>query len=137
MNSMSEEETLKALKSILKVLILSNADVIEKELTKIATTNERKKMWVLIDGKRMPKDLATQTGVTQMAVSYFLNACVVAEFVEYERGEPPRRILNYVPPDWINLVKFPSSEISEEKQNTSPDVTQITKKEGIRNESAG
>lgn len=137
MGSMSEEKTLQELKLILKVLILSNAEIIEKELSKIATTNERKKMWVLIDGKHMPKDLATQTGVTQMAVSNFLNALVTAEFIEYERGEPPRRILNYVPPDWINLVKFPASEVSEEKKSASQNVAQITKDEGNRNESTG
>lgn len=130
-------ETLRELRKISKILLLANAAVIENELSKIANSDARKKMWVLIDGKHMPKDLATQAGVTQMAVSNFLNACFTAEFIEYARGEPPRRILNYVPPDWINLVKFPSSEASEEKKSASQDVAQITKEEGNRNESTG
>ena len=111
-----QDATLKEFKSILKVLILANADAIEKELSKFATTNERKKIWVLIDGKRMPKDIAKEVGVTQMAVSKFLSAGVAVELIEYIKGEPPRRILNYVPPAWINLVRSPPAEDPEKKR---------------------
>lgn len=115
----NQDATLKELKSILKVLILANANAIKKELSKIATTNERKKIWVLIDGKRMPKDIAKETGVTQMAISYFLNAGAVAGLIEYIKGKPPRRIIDYVPAAWIDLVKLPPLEPNEEKPNTS------------------
>lgn len=124
MSNMKEQDpTLKELKAILKVLILANADFIEKELSKIATTNDRKKLWVLIDGKRMPRDIAKEAGVTPMAVSNFLNAGVVAELIEYVKGEPPRRILDYIPPAWINLVKLPPPEDLEENDVVSPDKT--------------
>jgi len=121
-----QDPTLRELKLISKVLILTNAGAIERELSKIATTNDRKKMWVLIDGKRMPKEIADQAGVTQMAVSYFVNAGVVAELIEYVKGKPPRRILNYVPPEWINLVTLPSSE-AEEKEVSSPEIVKNDK----------
>jgi len=106
----SAEATLRELKKISRIMILANAASVEKELSKIATTNERKKMWVLMDGKKMPKDLAKETGVTVMAVSNFLAAGVATELIEYNRGEPPRRILDYVPPSWIELVKLPAVE---------------------------
>ena len=106
---MSGEPALRELRKISRILILANASVIEKELSKIATTEERKKMWVLMDGKRMPKDIASESGVTPMAVSYFLSAGVAAGLIEYRRGESPRRILDYVPPAWIELVKLPIS----------------------------
>jgi len=122
-NMKEQDPTLKELKAILKVLILANADFIEKELSKIATTNDRKKLWVLIDGKRMPRDIAKEAGVTPMAVSNFLNAGVVAELIEYVKGEPPRRILDYIPPAWINLVKLPPPEDLEENDVVSPDKT--------------
>lgn len=129
MNNMTDQDaTLKELKSILKVLILANADAIEKELSKIATTNERKKIWVLIDGKRMPKDIAKEVGVTQMAVSHFLSAGVAVELIEYIKGEPPRRILDYVPPAWINLVKSPPAEDLDKKKIASPE-SKITGKQ--------
>lgn len=114
-------DSVRELRMILKVLILSNATVIEKELAKIATTNERKKMWVAINGKLMPKDIASQTDVTQMAVSNFLGACKTAGFIEYTKGEPPKRILDYVPPSWIDLAKLPIE--AEEKAENQPDAT--------------
>lgn len=115
MNGSSNEgnATLRELRKISKILILTNASVIEKELSKIANSDTRKKMWILTDGKRMSADIAKEAGVTAMAVSYFLNAGVVAELIEYERGEPPRRILDFVPPSWLDLIKLPTTE--EEK----------------------
>lgn len=132
-NNMTEQDpTLRELKAILKVLILANADAIEKELSKIVTTNERKKIWILIDGKRKPKDIAKESGVTQMAISYFLNAGVVAGLIEYVKGEPPRRMLDYIPPAWINLVKLPPPEGLEEN-----DVVSLDKTKSVEGESNG
>ncbi len=112
--STENDESLKQLKAILKVLILSNGPAIEKELAKIATTSDRKKMWMAITGKLMPKEIASQADVTQMAVSNFLAACKTAGLVEYTKGEPPKRLIDYVPPGWLELSK-PLSDVTEEK----------------------
>jgi hypothetical protein len=127
---MSNEASLRELRKISRILILANAASVEKELSKIATTNERKKMWVLMDGKTMPKDLAKGTGVTIMAVSNFLTAGVAVELVEYNRGEPPRRILDYVPPNWIELVKLPAVEEAEAVHQPRLDTVTESTKEG-------
>lgn len=119
---MSTDAMLRELRKISKILILTNAREVEKELSKIASTNDRKKMWVLIDGLRMPADIAKDVGVTAMAVSYFLNAGVAAEIIEYTRGEPPRRILDYVPATWIELMKLPISVEVEERGQTKLDL---------------
>lgn len=128
------DTTLRELRKISKILILANASVIEKELSKIATSNARKKMWVLIDGKRMAKDIAKEIGVTQMAVSYFLSAAVAAELIEYAPREPPSKILDYVPPSWLELVKLPPVEEEEkaEREQIKPEQTMldVSTKEG-------
>ena len=111
---MSTDAMLRELRKISKILILTNAEAVEKELSKIASTNDRKKMWVLMDGKRMPAEIAKEVGVTAMAVSYFLNTGVTAELIEYQRGEPPRRALDYVPPTWVELLKIPVPKEAEE-----------------------
>lgn len=128
---MSTDAMLRELRKMSKILILTNAAAVEKELSKIASTNDRKKMWVLMDGKRMPTDIAKEAGVTPMAVSYFLNAGVATELVEYKRGEPPRRILDYVPPAWIELVKLPVSEEAEETAQVKLDTAIEGQKEKI------
>lgn len=130
MSEQNKEErlTLRELRKISKILVLANAPIIEKELSKIANSDARKKMWVLIDGKRMPKDLAKEAGVTQMAVSYFLNAAAAAEFIEYTQREPPRKILDYVPPTWIDLV-IKEQQVSKEEEK-EPNVAPQTEKAG-------
>jgi len=100
----SDEDMLRELRRISKILLFSNSKIVELEIAKVATTDERKRMWVLMDGDRMPKDIAEATGVTQMAVSNFLNEALTAELIEYQRGNPPKRLLNYVPPVWIGLL---------------------------------
>lgn len=104
------DELLREIRNMSRVLLLSNAKVIETELAKIATTNERKKMWVLMDGTRKPKDIAALVKVTPMAVSYFLSAGVAAKLVEYYPGEAPQRAVDYVPPAWVELTKLPGAE---------------------------
>jgi hypothetical protein len=117
--STENSESLKQLKAILKVLVMSNGPAIEKELAKIATTNDRKKMWMAITGTLMPKEIASQANVTQMAVSNFLAACKTAGLVEYNKGEPPKRLVDYVPPSWLELIRS-SSEPTDEKKS-APD----------------
>ena len=126
---MSTDAALREFRKMSKILTLAYAGVIEKELSKIATTPERKKMWVLMDGKRMPGNIANEAGVTAMAVSTFLSACVAAELVEYKKGEPPRRVLDYVPPSWIELIKFLVSAEVESIQQVKLDTTVDVQKE--------
>jgi hypothetical protein len=112
---LSAEASLKELKKISKILLLANAAVIETELSKIATTTDRKKIWVLMDGNRMPADIAQEAKVTAMTVSNFVNAGKAAELIEYKKGEPPKRILDYVPPSWIELMKTVVIEETKEE----------------------
>ncbi len=116
-------EMLRELRKISKLLLLTNAKIIEEELSKIATTDDRKKMWVSINGSRMPKDIANEVKVTQMAVSNFLNAGEAAGLIEYKRGEPPWRLLDYVPPNWIELLTPTQVKEAESAQSEKPQVT--------------
>ena len=98
-----DDELLRELKKISKILLLSNAPLIEKELEKIASTSDRKKMWLLIDGIRTSKDIANQTGVSVRAVQYFLSAVQSTEFIGYSKTSVPFKMLDYVPPSWLEL----------------------------------
>lgn len=111
-----ENAILQELKKISKILVLVNAHTIESELSKIATTDTRKKIWVLIDGKRMPQEIADIIGVSKRAVLYFLEDAAAAGFIEYNPREPPKRILDYVPPSWISLVTEKREEEKEENE---------------------
>jgi hypothetical protein len=111
--SLSSEyvSTVRELKKISKILALANAPLLKKELSKIANSPVRKKIWVLIDGKRIPIEIAKEVGVNPSTVSRFLESAVAADLVDYpHRGAVPYRILDYVPPSWASLVMGESSE---------------------------
>jgi hypothetical protein len=108
------EAALRELRTISKILLLSNSQAVKKEIEKICTSDGRKKMWVLINGSRMPAAIATDAKVTPAAVSYFLTAGVETGLIEYNRGEPPRRLLEYVPPEWIESIQ--GKELAQEGQ---------------------
>jgi len=108
------ELILEELRKISKLLTLIHGDTIERELGKIANTEKRKVMWVLIDGHRMSRDIARIVKVTERAVNKFLREMAMAGFVENPRRKPPKRIIDYVPPSWIELAeKFEEGEKDE------------------------
>lgn len=107
-----ENQTLKELKTITKILLLTNAEKLETELGRIATTDNRKKIWVLIDGKTSPEDISKQIDSSISTVRNFLTALERAGLIENPYGEPPAKLIDYVPPKWIELLK-PSEERKE------------------------
>lgn len=111
-----DEEILKELKKISKIITISNGSVIEKELSKFATTDKRKQIWTLIDGKRNSDQIAKEIGITNQAVVITLQHFESAELVEERKyGIPPKRVLDYVPAEWIELLPK-NSKSSEESQ---------------------
>ncbi len=101
----SIEPIVSELKLITKILIISNAGQIEVELGKLASTDERKKMWTLIDGKNMAKDIARLLKVSERGVNHFLKRATDAGFIDNPPRRPATRRLDYVPPSWLDLVE--------------------------------
>lgn len=93
------------LKNISKILTLVNAEKLEDELSKYATTDERKKIWILIDGQNMSKEIGESIGFTEDGVNKFLKTLKLAGLIENPRKQPPKKLLDYVPPSWLELVE--------------------------------
>lgn len=122
---MSEE--LAELKKISKILTMVNAKTIEDELAKYATTDERKRIWILIDGKRMSKDISTGSGITRRAVDLFLKSLEIADLVESPWGKPPKRILDFVPATWLDLIKPEEAKPEETSQKEKGETNEPNK----------
>lgn len=123
-----DEDTLREIKKLSKILTISNGEVLEKELSKYATTPDRKKIWVLIDGKNQTKEIMQLTGAAKRTVDAFLQTLENATLIERERNKPPKRILDYVPPRWLDLVQidFKSNEMGAQNE-TSTQENQLQK----------
>lgn len=107
---MVNEEILNELKKISKTLLLVCGDQLERELGRLATSDDRKRVWILIDGKLTAKEIANKLNLTLRAVHIFLATLEKAGLIENPWGKPPKRIIDYVPPKWIELLKFPAVE---------------------------
>ena len=112
---MSEADILRELRRISKILLLANSQILERELGKLATTDERKKIWMAIDGRKTTADIASVVGVTQRSVQRFLKDAKLAELIDYQ-NDSVRRLIDYVPPSWLQLL--PS--IDREQQPSTP-----------------
>jgi len=111
---MSDE--LAELRRISKLLTLVNAETLEKELAKYATTNERKKVWLLIDGKKTTEEIGKIAGMKLRTVQDFLKILTDAGLIESSR--PSKRIIDFVPASWLELLQ---PEPEEEKREGKKD----------------
>jgi len=106
-----DTDLLNELKKISKILTISNGSAVETELSKYATTDERKIIWALIDRKNTTEDIAKIINKTKRTVDTFLSILEKAELIEERKyGIPPTRRLDYIPSEWIQLMPKQSEE---------------------------
>ena len=89
------------LRAIKRILILAHSDKINAYLNEVITSENRRNMWIAINGEHMPNDIAKKVGVSTMAVSKFMKTVIDAHLVDYVKGNPPKKIIEHVPADWL------------------------------------
>ena len=112
----NDGDILKELKKISRIMTLSNGSIIEKELEKYGTSEDRKKIWVLIDGTKQSDDIAKIIGKTKRAVDIFLQTLEGVSLIERPYNKPPIRSMEYVPASWAVLLE--NSNNTEENKGT-------------------
>lgn len=103
---MTDDEPLKELKKISKILMMAHGERLENELAKIATTDDRKRIWILINGQLTLEEISKQTSITLGTVKNYLTALKKAELIENPYGKPPKKLIDYIPPKWVELLKL-------------------------------
>jgi len=105
---------------ISKYAKLVAGSVVIDSVKKVASTDERKTIWVSCEGKLTREQIATKTRIPKRTVSFFIDECMNFGLLEEESGKGghPKRVIDYVPEDWKRIarekVKSPQSEVSEE-----------------------
>ena len=105
---MNNEENLEELKKITRLLTFAHSDKILLELEKVATTPQRKMIWALLDSKLMSNEIAEKIKISTRAVNIFLDKTEELGLARNPRNKPPYRLIDYIPPDWLELL--PSKE---------------------------
>lgn len=99
-------DELEELKKITRILTTINAEALERVIAKYASTDERKKIWVLIDDARLPKDMAAIIGnIKKRAIEHFLDELERAQLITNPMRKPPKKLVDYVPPEWVELLE--------------------------------
>lgn len=98
-------DELEQLKKITRILTTINAEALEKAIAKYASTDERKKIWVLIDGTKLPRDMVAIIGnITQRTIERFLDELERGQLVTNPKRGPAEKLVDYVPLEWVKLL---------------------------------
>ena len=99
----SEEYLMKLYEEIIKVrqlLELLAKSSLKDELEKVATTDERRKVWALCNGFLSTKEIAEKVDISTRAVQIFLKELRDADLITMERRGYPKRRFDYIPSSW-------------------------------------
>jgi len=116
-NSIIEEQILFELKKLNRIISLVNGSKLESELEKYISTDERKKVWTLINGERNVSDLINLSRLKRRSVYEFLEILENAALVQRRYSGCPTRMIDYVPATWIGISK--DASIKDTIQNTN------------------
>ena len=100
MDEKSIQALLDELSKIRQLLEILTRNALKEELEKIATTDERKQIWVLCNGLRSTDEIAKEVGVTSRTVQRFIKELRKADLVTVEKRGYPKRRFDYIPSDW-------------------------------------
>jgi len=94
------EQILAELGEIKQILLLNFREVLKMELNEIASTEERKKIWGLLDGLTSTAEISKKVGVSARTVQMFVSQLEEKELVITEKRGYPKRRMDYIPSDW-------------------------------------
>ena len=83
-----------------QIVLLNSRESIKKEIEEVATTDERKEIWGLLDGLKLTTEIAEKVGVSARAVQMFVSQLVEKELVVIQKRGYPKRRVDYIPSDW-------------------------------------
>ena len=94
------EKILSELMEIKHLLLLNSREVLKQILNDVASTDERKQIWGLMDGLTSTSDIAEKVKISPRAVQIFISQLEEKELVLTEKRGYPKRRMDYIPSDW-------------------------------------
>ncbi len=120
------------LESIRRVLEIQARPAVLDEISKVASTSERRKVWILSDGSLNTNEIAARSGAKLRTVQAFVQECTRAGLMISGKRGYPSRAMDLVPNGW--------GEVGELEKVTAPPQEQLqpmTPKEGELDGSSG
>lgn len=107
------------LENLTRLIRVIAAPIAIEQVEKLASTDERKKIWVLCSGKLTREKISSKSGVSLRTTTTFVDLAMTYGLLEEEKGKGghPRRVIDYIPSDWKGLLKK-----KKEKKKSEPSV---------------
>jgi hypothetical protein len=104
------------LKVIRKLTEIQLHGPIKDELTKFASSSERRRLWTLCDGTMTTIEMSKKIGVSPRAVQYFVQDGLRAGFLRVDRRGYPSRTIDWTPPEWEHVAGGKLREAVQENE---------------------
>ena len=113
----NQEKSLSELKKLTRIIAVPIAI---KQLEELASSDERKAIWVLCSGRLTREQISSKSGVSLKTVTTFTDLAMTYGLLEEEKGKGghPNRVIDYIPSNWKKMVKK-KKKPSEEQPETS------------------
>lgn len=85
---------------------LQAVPLIKDKIEKVASTPQRRKMWILSDGENSSSEIAKKVKVSKRSVRYFMNEGKKAGIIIVVKRGYPKRKIDYIPENWKELEEF-------------------------------
>jgi len=114
----SKEKREKNSVELIKLTRIIAVPIAIKQLEDLASSDERKAIWVLCSGKLTRNQMSSKSGIHLNTVKSFVDIAKTRGLLEEEKekGGHPKRVIDYVPSDWKKLVKKKEKTPTEQKQ---------------------
>lgn len=114
------KESLLELKKLIKIIA---APIAIQQIENLASTDERKAIWVLCSGKLTRDQILTKSGISLRTVTTFIELAKTYGLLEEEKekGGHPKRVIDYVPSKWKKIrrkkEKTPEKQLEPSEEN--------------------
>jgi len=116
--------------SIRKLLELQAKGEIEKELGEIASTPERRKMWILCTGELSTEQISKKSKTSDRTVQYFVKDGIRAGLLGLKKRGYPKRLIDLIPASWKEVDELERAEQEQQIPPQLPAASQPTLMEG-------
>ena len=87
------------------LLTIAHSERIIEYLENVATTTDRKKIWVLIDGNRNSQQIADILNLSKRSVDRFFKLAEDQGLLINPWGQPAKKLIEYTPSEWLDLLE--------------------------------
>jgi DNA-binding transcriptional ArsR family regulator len=94
------EELYGEMVKVRRLLEIVVRDQLKKWLEQSLTTEERRKIYFLMDGISGTEEIAQKAGVSRRSVQLVMKDLLDAGLISLEKRGYPRRIFDYIPSEW-------------------------------------